>query len=669
MAASRRLGLITVALACVVSACTNAPGSAASGGPAASFGTVSWTSVGPAHLAKGASGKLNAFAIDPANREIMYTAGGSGTGREVHTQAGIYGTTDGGTTWRTLDVGLVDAHGFIVGNVNDLSLDPSAPQVLVAATANGIYQSTNAGARWKLTGSSGQPATQFARLGHAIYAATKNGVLVSDDDGATWTTSLPDPPGVKRATTLAVAGHVVYAGFGGQAPVYARAGGRWTPGGTAPASVHRLAADPFNPSLVYASINNGKYDQNLYGSTDGGKSWRKVSYPKVLGAQTIGFSTVFRHRLYLGGDGHPLYYTAADGSAAPHWTSAYSGPVDKRQIFLAPNAARTDDQCWVTADQGLMWTDSCSHNTGTSKHLSAGIANFLVKDFAVNSTGRGIATALQDYNGMSSADGGRTWQPGPTSEDGAAAVNPGNPGLCYLYRNFFARSSTGCGGFQRTGSGLTAPTTDSGVIAFDPASPKTMYVLDAKQPKKGKAPAARRPGVYVSHDAGATFTPTSWGFTDPVSIAIDPANPAHILVAGGHGTIHMSTDGGATWHSTSGPSMTHGIAFALHHPDTVLLAGIGAIWRSDDKGDSFRRTWKAHTRMRQIACNPRGGTDPVCVAATGDGLFASRDLGASWARIDQHTITHNFTSVRWQDGYLYAGTYGQGIIRTNRPLT
>ena len=84
--------------------------------------------------------------------------------------------------------------------------------------------------------------------------------------------------------------------------------------------MHQIAVDPLVPSTVYASSNDGAWDQDLHASTDGGKTWHsvlaKVYYSDGLGTQAIAFSRVHPHRLYVGADGC-MYYIAGDGSPNP----------------------------------------------------------------------------------------------------------------------------------------------------------------------------------------------------------------------------------------------------------------------------------------------------------------------------------------------------------------
>jgi hypothetical protein len=110
-------------------------------------------------------------------------------------------------------------------------------------------------------------------------------------------------------------GNAFYAGMS-NGYFYAFSSGKWTrvsrlpftkKTGTAGSSrmVHQITVDPYAPKTVYTSTNDGSWDQNLFGSTDGGKTWVAILKNAYygLGTQAIAFSQAHPHRLYIGADG------------------------------------------------------------------------------------------------------------------------------------------------------------------------------------------------------------------------------------------------------------------------------------------------------------------------------------------------------------------------------
>jgi hypothetical protein len=111
----------------------------------------------------------------------------------------------------------------------------------------------------------------------------------------------------------------------------------------------------------------------------------------------------------------------------------------------------------------------------------------------------------------------------------------------------------------------------------------------------------------------------------------------------------------------------------------VLLIGVNSnndldVLKSTDGGHSFA-TPPLYTVPRGapmgIGFNYVTSGMPLAALITKyQGAFLSSDLGETWQRLDTplQLTTHKFTSLQWQAGTLYLGTYGQGIIRTVQPL-
>jgi hypothetical protein len=75
-------------------------------------------------------------AIDPVSPTTVY-AGSSNSGRSV------FKSTDGGASWAAANTGLGDA-----GFVSALAIDPTPPTALFAGTTRGVFRSTDGGTSW-----------------------------------------------------------------------------------------------------------------------------------------------------------------------------------------------------------------------------------------------------------------------------------------------------------------------------------------------------------------------------------------------------------------------------------------------------------------------------------------------------------------------------------------
>jgi photosystem II stability/assembly factor-like uncharacterized protein len=443
--------------------------------------------------------------------------------------------------------------------------------------------------------------------------------------------------------------------------------------------VHQIAIDPNsdpNQPIVYASVAGGSYDFDLYGSTDGGQHFTAIAYPPdLLGVQNIAFSATYPHRLYFSGDTGTVYITA-DGNPAPT-ASQTASTKDVRHLYVEANGAGNDDRCWTADDQGIHVIESCSDPKANLLGLGATLQTNLITGFAVSADGSSIVAMIQDFAAFASNDGGQSWSALPADEDGAAACSPDDPTRCYAFEGHAWWVSTGNVTTMRQRFSAHAPTYQSQVIAFDPTNSSNLFLVASRR-KDGNPPSA----VYASSDAGLTMNATGWPFSAAQLVAVDPSAASHIIVDDSTTGLSVSMDGGQTWTASAGAENLAPPRLVAIHPydnQTVLLIGQNQnggvdVLKSSDGGYSFGTTplyTVPQGTPMGIAFNyVPSGMPLVALATQGGGAFLSSDLGQHWQRLDtpQQLKTHYFTSLQWQSGTLYLGTYGQGIIRTVQPL-
>lgn len=584
-----------------------------------------FVAIGPTHMSDGVptSGKVNAFAIDPSNRRTIYMASGWGTGLETYSSAGISRTLDGGASWKPIVTGLVDRNGLVSSTIDTLWIDAAHPSVLLAGSEyDGIYRTSNRGDSWKNVYATAH-VTQFAVYAGMLYAATAAGILRSSDDGASWSVALPSTA-TMRPTALgavqATNGNVFLAGMS-DASMWSFENGGFQKVGQLPYQpyapsdgntpwVHQIAVDPLSPSTVYASENDGSWDQDLFASTDAGVSWHAVLSKRYenlgLGTQAIAFSAVHPHVLYLGEDGS-FYVMGGGGGSAPRVAYAANLQViDIRDIWVNPNGS--DDACWIASDQGLDYEPACYAFTNRFKDtvVSASSAIGLARRFTVSPDGKTLMVSLQDFDSHVTFDGGGTWKQSNAYlyEDGFNELRPGNPNVCYAYDEAYGLrvSTDGCRTYARASGQqrrvfptrlMTTP------IAFDPANPLSMILLSGPYPGSNYLS-----GAFQSANGGKTFTKLAWPFSSPGSIAVDSHAGAHMVVSdlklnGSMFTSSLSytTNGGKTWTSSQGVPETafwYALAVSPTNGQTVLASSIDAannvfVLRSTNGGRSFQQ--------------------------------------------------------------------------------
>ena len=174
------------------------------------------------------------LSLDPTNPNVLY----AGTGEVVfgYPGAGIFKTTDGGTTWTLLP------NPFNLQYVHRIAISPINNQILLAAASYwGVFRSSDAGQTWNRVVNGNYPGPTYEQVvfhptdGTKCLAAGFREVMFSVDSGLNWTAATGLPSSAQRS---------------------------------------ELTYAPSNPSIVYASVDyNGRH---IYRSNDGGHSFADV---------------------------------------------------------------------------------------------------------------------------------------------------------------------------------------------------------------------------------------------------------------------------------------------------------------------------------------------------------------------------------------------------------
>lgn len=256
---------------------------------------------------------------------------------------------------------------------------------------------------------------------------------------------------------------------------------------------------------------------------------------------------------------------------------------------------------------------------------------------------------------------------------GAVEVAPGDPNVIYV-----GTGSAGIRGNVSQGRGVWRSTDRGGTwhflgleqtgliakIQIDPRDPDVAFVA-ALGNAFGKNPER---GVYRTRDGGATwehvlFVADSVGAVD---IVMNPRNPRELYAgmwraerkpwtlrdASRDGGVWKSTDGGDHWVRLTDPSQDNGL------PDSTLFGRIGlaispanpervwalisapdphgGIWRTDDGGESWRKTTRdrrfrqRHWYYSHLEADP---LDENTVYVLNTGMYRSVDGGSDWESI------------------------------------
>ncbi len=262
-----------------------------------------WRAIGPAF----ASGRIADIAIHPDHEHTWYVATGSG---------GVWKTKNSGTTWESI------FDGQSTYSTGCITIDPHNPHRIWLGTGenvggrhvawgDGIYLSEDDGNTWKNMGLTGtqhlskiivhpeDPRTVWvAAQGPLWNSGGERGLYMTTDGGETWTRTLgddewtgvtdiavdPRDPDVmyaaawQRHRTVAA-----YMGGGPKSGIHKSTDGgkTWSKlsNGLPSGNMGKIgiAISPQKPDIVYAAIELNRTKGGVYKSTDRGASWSKQS--------------------------------------------------------------------------------------------------------------------------------------------------------------------------------------------------------------------------------------------------------------------------------------------------------------------------------------------------------------------------------------------------------
>ncbi|QDV04912.1 Xyloglucanase Xgh74A precursor [Planctomycetes bacterium Poly30] len=301
--------------------------------------------------------------------------------------AGVFRSVDGGTTW-TFGVG--GTSGFTVNEVSTFPQSTSA--VLLGATSNAVWRSTNAGSSFAPSSAgiaaldvysvASNPLNPF-ELAIAFQGLNNGGVYTTTDGGSRWT--LASLPGTRFEAVDFAPDGTLYAISDGPttiAPegVYRRAGA-WTSIGPDQGSVFEselfaMAFSQSDPALILAvgsDFGVAGFEPTVWRTTDRGASWTKTyegvqqDFYDVIDVEIVQDGTnQTALASYRALDGSQLGGALRSTDGGMTWAASGAGlPAVIRPESICPSAASPNrfflaDQAsaggvYETTDAGLSW--------------------------------------------------------------------------------------------------------------------------------------------------------------------------------------------------------------------------------------------------------------------------------------------------------------------------
>ena len=579
------------------------------------------------------------LAIDPSNTNIMYLATGDGYAGDTYC-IGVLKTTDGGLTWNT--TGLTFAVS-LQRQMRRIIINPSNPQIVMAATDVGIYRTTNGGTSWTVVSGinaydldfkPGDPNTVYA-TGTSFYLSTNGGTSFN-----------------QISNGIAISG----------------------------SNRMCLAVTADDPTYVYvlASSSSSSGFLGFYRSTTSGSSFTQMSNsPDVLANSCAG----------TGGGGQGWY----DLSLAVSPTDKNKVNVGGVNVWSSNSGGATGTWtctgCWIGTTAPAVYLKADHHDLDYSLNgvlfsaSDGGIFSYNTTNWIDLNNQRNIA---QIYKiGLSSLSANK-WITG--HQDNGSNIYTGTTytasmagdGMdCFIDRtndqNMFA--STPNGGFSRsTNGGGSWSGATSGM------SGGSGWVSPWKQdPTIATRLYAGRSQLFVSNNLGASWTAlnSTGGSGNIVEFAIAPSNNQVIYVI--HGVnIRKTVNGGTSWTNVTGtiPIGSAGPTFITVSPTDpnrawVTLSGYSA-------GNKVFQTLNGGTSWTNVSFNLPNlpANCSVYQSNTSDRIYVGMDVGvyykdnstSSWTLYNTGLPNTPISDVEISPaapGLLRAATYGRGIYQVD----
>lgn len=562
---------------------------------------------------------VTCLTFDPGNPNTIYAGTGEGFFNSDGVRgAGIFRTTDGGTTWAQLSATSTSDFYY----VNDIVVSNANPQHLYAGTRTGVWRSLDGGATWgKVLNYTDGCLDLVIRTDQAtdyVFAAcgTFGGGEIfrnTDAGGAGAWTSVQKETGMGR-TSLALAPsnqNVIYALSANTLSGTFRDGlfavfrstnsgdsGTWT------AQVRNNNPLKLNTMLLTNPLGAFRSECGLGPNSFGNQGW----YDNVIAVDPLDANRVWAGGIDL--------FRSDDGGAnwgiASYWWPEPSVPqyahADQHTIVFHPNYnGTTNKQMFVGNDGGVFRTDDARAFVIAGVTAPCNPAASGVRWTALNNN-YGVT---QFYHGAVFPDGKGYF--GGTQDNGT----------------LLGTDSTGVNGWREIWGG------DGGYVAIDPANPQVLY---ASTPGGG---------LRKSTDGGNTFGRVNWG-SDGTTLFITPlgmdASDAQRLWTGGN-LLRRSLNGGARWEIMNFLSGSLSAVAVAPSDSNYVLAGTSAgyIHRTDAAlapalrgGNNWPSNFPRTGFVSWLTFDPYNKNIAYATYSTFDDkhVWRSTDAGLTWTAID-----------------------------------
>lgn len=596
---------------------------------------------------------VSGICIHPTNPNIIYILTGDGDGRDTPC-TGVMKTTDGGITWKSSEpflgtgVSLHPAHGGLSFSSAGykLVMNPTSPDVLLAATSDGIFQTTNGGVTW-INRKEGEFRDIVFRPGNSnvLYATS---IQSSESLNQFWTS------------------------FDG--------GFSWNATGTGlPTTDFRrvsIGVTPANPLYIYLLYGGETTGfRGLYRSTTGGGAFElRSNSPNIMGNMQDGSGTLHQAWYDIAIAVSPTNEEVVLVGGINIWRSNNGGTTwtvrsDWYQVPFINNNANychadihhlsfQDGTLWVGSDGGVYRSDDLGNSF---ENRSSGLR---IMQYYKICTGSNVYIGGTQDNGTNETFAGNTTANHILGADGFECfISPTNPNTLFM--------STQSGHSRRDPFGFITPispdTGDTWNVGWinNPVFFDYMYLGHF-----GK--------VYRSQNQGLTWTNMGGNFGSGnrvLHLAMNPLNALR-LYAGTLSQIKVTNNANSaspTW-TTLTNNIGSGFVFSglatspVQDRVYVLRGGYNdgsKVFTSTDGGATWSNI-SGNLPNVHVSCLAAEDSNGGIYVGTDIGVFYRNNTIGNWIPFTNGLPTTIITELEIRSGEnrIYAGTHGRGLWRS-----
>ena len=656
--------------------------------PVISYNLTAW--IGPY------GGTILTMAVNPSNPQTIF-AGSFG--------AGVFKSTDGGSSWHSVNRGLTNLY------IYSLAIDPAQSNTLYAGTYHSqVYKSQDGGNSWIWSGSGIQDQAIVYNIAidpidHSrLYAATRgvsngghepwNGVVYkSIDAGQTWTPSLTNVGGIgvmDWVYSLAInpnASNQVFAATHENGPFRSDDyGSTWH-------AIYKGINDPSGRAIVispqaeyssilyhgvwhfdsvYKSINSGDlwttsnheypnvkvysmaidphsadsvllatFSHGLLRTFDGGSTWQYAGLSDEI--YSIVINPISTNILYAGTSGNGLYRSVDNGVS---WQRSDTG-INNTSVTAVVHSPNDPYKIYASIYGAGVYQTA---NRGQSwDEFNTGLGDKFVHDLVMDPSNSGLLYALTDNGGLYQNDltAGNGWvsvgEGLPITQTPMPAFPAYHPFATLDMQEAFAIP-------QETLSVEQATSVNLLKMVYAPSDPQIAYI------------ATRGMGVYRSTNGGFSWQSAGLGEQTILNLAVDQIDHDLVYAATDtSGSIEVSTDGGKSWNHAFLPGDFYSLTASPMESGVVYAGTSGGIYRY--KSGVWSALGLSNLSVTAITLDPaRPG---LILAGTTSGAYYSTDDGLFWSFVNDQLLDQTIQSIyidRTMPNVLYFSTKTQGIF-------